>query len=111
MANAVGVPDAREFGEQLASLSENFSDKRRFARADIADRSHVVARARGKKPLDALKLDGNSAPLEQAEHVSPAPSRRQGADGHAIRHKRRIGAVIEQELKNLDRVVAQGRLV
>lgn len=77
MANIIGAPGAREFGENLASIGQNFRDELRLARRYVANRCRVVPRAGGKKPLDSVKLDRNSPPFEQCEHVPAAPSRSQ----------------------------------
>ena len=121
LPNALHVPDARERREEPASFRHQLTHRLRLVLRDGADGRRIVCRAGSKQLLDGVQLEGNAAALEQGEHVTTSSSR-----GHrdrrlawrslliavgAGRNERRVGAVVQQHLDDLERVVAQDCVV
>src|ERR1700674_22785 len=72
---ALRIPHACELREQLASLSHHFANKLGFAPRNGTDTRRVVSCASGDKPLEAMKVDGNTSSFEQLEHITASSAR------------------------------------
>ena len=110
-ADALGVADARELAEQLASVRHDLLDERRLARRQRPDLRLLPPGAGGDEPERARKDHRKAARLEQLENVAAAKARRHRQAREALPFDVRIGALVEQPLDERQRVVAQQGLV